>query len=149
MRIRYVFGLLPLFLVGCVPQQEKLIAYSGDPRPDADLALLKTELWINIVSIDGDTTKQVHPLGARNKDTTVYLEPGMHHLRLYYRTPAFTGGAVDMDVLLLAGHRYSVVADIQGRKKWDSWDTWRPVLDDMTNHPEIWCVNYPIVRCRF
>jgi hypothetical protein len=146
MRSRYMLLLAALCLAGCLPQQKEVIAYSGPPRSTDSLAMLKPNLWIDILSIDGDTTKRIIPLGARNSDTTVYLEPGAHRLKVYYRTTiAHALAPMDVDIYVLAGHRYLLMPDTQG----SGWrGSWRAALQDMTTTPENWCVNYPTIRCR-
>lgn len=148
MRARHILLLTALCLAGCAPQQRKLIAYSGTPRAASSLAMLKPQFAISIIAIDGDTSKRAFPLGEfRDTDTTIYLEPGRHRLALRYRTAVSFGlSTVNMDVALVAGHRYLVLASTQGSRWWGR-RTWRPELEDMTDHPGLWCVDYPLREC--
>jgi hypothetical protein len=148
MRNRVIFLLTVLCLAGCMPQQKEVIAYSGAPRSSDSLAMLKPQLFVIVLSIDGDDSKRIVSLGAfHNSDTTIYLEPGAHQLKLAYRSPTkYSRAIVDMDIYVSAGHRYLLVADLGGfiRKSY----YWPPVLEDMTSTPENWCANFPIIQCR-
>jgi hypothetical protein len=131
-----------------MPQQKEMIAYSGGPRASDSLAMLKPQLFIVVLSIDGDSSKRVYSLGEfHNSDTTIYLEPGAHKLKLNYRSNAkYAKSLIDMDIYVSAGHRYLLEADTGGfiRKGY----YWPPVLVDMTDTPGNWCANFPIVHCR-
>lgn len=127
-------------------KQKELITYSGSPRTNDNVALLKPQLFIDVIAIDGDTTKQASQLGGLyTTETTIYLEPGEHILTVRYRTGnKISRSTVDMNVSVLAGHRYLVFAQTEGVHWWVGMHgTWRPKVEDMTDNSENWCVNYP------
>jgi hypothetical protein len=139
MPVRYFFLMtMALCLAGCATPQPELIAYSGPHRADDNVAMLKAKTPMAIMAIDGNNGENVYPASRRNKDTTVYLEPGQHRLTLLFIAGNERGHSpANLDVYLWAGHRYIVVAST----KWN-WlrgsGSWSPELKDVTDQPQEW-----------
>jgi hypothetical protein len=141
MPMRYFFLMtMALCLAGCATPQPELIAYYGPHRTDDNVAMLKTQLPIYVVAIDGDTSEHASPPTRRYQGTTVYLAPGQHRLTLVYFSGTAKGRSpANLDMYLWAGHRYIVVADAKQPSFWlGRGGTWRPVLEDVTDLPQEW-----------
>ena len=136
-----VFAVLMLIVscLGCAAQKFKMKAYD-EPELAADkVALLKPYLGTIIESIDGNTKYAIRPMrpGLPNLDIDISLLPGEHQIVLRYELHGvnqYQWAKHDQSVRFnaIAGRRYLLNVTTAG-------DTWRPYVEDVTDHPEKWC----------
>ncbi len=134
--------LATVVLVGCAlpPTRVFMKTYDGPAIPEHEAALLKPFLAVSIKAIDGDRTRTITPLrpgNPTNIDADISFAPGKHTLLVayYIMEPAATYWSKDeqaIDFDARAGRRYLLRGERSG-------ESWRPVIEDVTDEPNKWC----------
>ena len=128
-----------LFLAGCV-QKQYIKSYNGPDLSHSQVSLVKPQPGIIIESIDGDKSKKLTVTGIfGSTDAEIALHPGAHSFELRFTETNLSGtaysmGSTTITVNLVGGRRYLLKAET-------SYMKWKPVLVDVTDKPELWCLN--------
>jgi len=127
-------------LAACGPTRMFIKTYDGAPLAENEAALLKPFLGVKINSINGDKTKAVTPLrpgNPTNIDADISFKPGQHSISVGYfiMLPNATYWSTEdhlVEFNALAGHKYLLKGEQRG-------ESWRPIVEDVTNDPSKWC----------
>jgi hypothetical protein len=132
--------LIAVTMLACAPTRVFMKTYDGAPLPEEQAALLKPVLAVSVKAIDGDETKTITPLrpgNPTNIDADISFRPGRHTILVgyYIMEPAATYWSNEDQIVEFearANHRYLLKGERRG-------ESWRPIIEDVTNEPNKWC----------
>lgn len=125
-------------IMGCGIKKISIKNYEGPVLPSEQLAIIKPQVFAIIHAIDGDPSKKFIPWkDFGSEDADIAILPGAHTFEVSYKSLKHSSTILAITYEFQAGHRYLL------GYTYTSKEVWKPVITDVTNNPEQWCIIAP------
>jgi hypothetical protein len=132
MRMKWIFAALVVGVAaGCVTKKALIQDYPGESLPAERIALIRPSGLAYIAAIDAN-----YDIQTKGVDAQIAVLPGTHTISARLNSPITSAPAGPLSLNTQPGGRYLVRAELTNH-------TWRPVIQDVTGHPEMWCSDLP------
>lgn len=135
---KYMLSFFPIFfLVGCITQNVRINAFSGEDHESSSVAYIKPQWGLIIHSINGVNYDLKTNGGYIQKDYEIALLPGDYEISLALETQGIkSNGQISVRFTALPGRKYLVLS----KQNYDT-RTWNPHIEDMTENEKCWSTN--------
>ena len=132
MHMKWILVLLAASVAtGCATKKELIQDYPGKALPAERIALIRPSGSVYISAIDAN-----YDIQTKGVDAQIAVLPGSHTVSARLDAQGIVGPAPPISLNTRPGGRYLVRAQL-------GHFTWRPVIQDVTDHPEMWCSDLP------